>query len=155
MKNTMRKGFTLIELLVVMAIISIMVAFGISNLFGAKKAAYITAMKNDARNAIAATEGYYAVHDEYPATWYHDYVDDGFDKYGERKWDGFYTHAEDLKYALYKNENHTAYNKIKLDPKDCDNGMDGYILEIKNTKVKDKYVHFDSCEDASPVVKER
>jgi type IV pilus assembly protein PilA len=55
-----RKGFTLIELLIVVVIIGILAAIAIPKFANTKSKAYITAMKSDLRNLVAAQESFFS-----------------------------------------------------------------------------------------------
>ncbi len=60
------KGFTLIELLVVMLIVGIILSIAVPRLSGSDKEAIITAMKEDARNAMGLANSYYLAYRTYP-----------------------------------------------------------------------------------------
>jgi len=54
------RGFTLIELLIVVVIIGILASIAIPKFANTKERAYVSAMKSDLRNLLAAQEGYHA-----------------------------------------------------------------------------------------------
>jgi len=145
MKTNMRKGFTLIELLVVMTIIAILAGISVDRLSSSKKAAYITSMKNDMRNAINVMESYYVEHGDYGS--YNFSAGDSSD--GTR--DGYFTRDE-LKFPLSKGNSVQLYSNYFSFH--CDDGDNGYRLYIKNSKVKDKKVTYDSCEDTAPKIED-
>ena len=60
-----RKGFTLIELLIVVVIIGILAAIAIPKFSDTKEKAYITAMKSDLKNMVAAAEASFADNNSY------------------------------------------------------------------------------------------
>lgn len=63
--NRTRKGFTLIELLIVVVIIGILAAIAIPKFNDTKKKAYVTAMKSDLKNLVAAGEAYFSENNSY------------------------------------------------------------------------------------------
>ena len=132
MKNTMRKGFTLVELLFVMAVIAILAGFAIANLKGSTSAANVTAMKNDARNAIAAAQAFYAENQEIVDT-----TCDNSDSSAGKK----------CEVAGEIPLNASAYDKVVITE---DTGcLGGFAIEVSNANVEDKKVKFNSCTDAS------
>ena len=60
-----RKGFTLIELLIVVVIIGILAAIAIPKFADTKEKAYITAMKSDLKNLVAANEAWFSDNNTY------------------------------------------------------------------------------------------
>lgn len=65
MKKTLKKGFTLLELLFVMAVISIIIGIGISDMSESTNVAKNTVAKADVRNGISEAYLYYAQNGTY------------------------------------------------------------------------------------------
>lgn len=57
---TNQRGFTLIELLIVVVIVGVLAAVAIPKFANTKSKAYVTAMKSDLRNIMAAQLDYFA-----------------------------------------------------------------------------------------------
>jgi len=127
MKSTLRKGFTLVELLFVMAIISILAGFAIANLKDSSRTATITSMKNDARNAIAVQQTYFAENQNYVE------VDSATAGVTNGKVTGTNFTVSDR-------------NNLRADQITCDNNTVGYSITVSNAQYGDT-VTFDSCND--------
>jgi len=135
----MKKGFTLIELLFVMAIIAILVGFAIANLKGSSNSAILTSMKNDARNAIAAEQAFFAENQEYGIIGSAVPVDEN----------GFKTNSNSgFKVSVSKG------NNIGITSNDCEDGSTGFQITVENENLNGKTVEFDSCVNSTPVVVE-
>lgn len=65
MKKTLKKGFTLVELLFVMAVISIIIGIGISDMSQSTNVAKNTVAKADIRNGISEAQLHYAQNGTY------------------------------------------------------------------------------------------
>lgn len=129
-QNGMRKGFTLVELLFVMAIIAILAGFAIANLKDSSKTAAINAMKNDARNAIAAQQAYFAENQTY----------DSANGAGDEN--GVLVGDNGAKFSISNNDS------LVTDLKDCGDGTTGFTVKVTNpTNVPGKAVTYDSCTD--------
>lgn len=129
-KTTLRKGFTLVELLFVMAIIAILAGFAIANLKDSTKTASISAMKNDARTAIAIQQTYFAENQTY----------DNADGAGDAN--GVLVGDNGSKFSVSNNDSLTTASK------DCGDGTVGFTVKVTNpTNVPGKAVTFDSCTD--------
>lgn len=126
----LRKGFTLVELLFVMAIIAILAGFAIANLKDSSKTAAISAMKNDARTAIAIQQTYFAENQAY----------DNADGAGDAN--GVLVGDNGAKFSVSNNDTLTTASK------DCGDGTIGFTVKVVNpTNVPGKQVSYDSCTD--------
>ena len=130
MTKTLRKGFTLVELLFVMAIIAILAGFAIANLKDSSKTAAINGMKNDARNAIAIQQTYFADNQSY----------DSADGAGDAN--GVLLGDNGAKFSVSNNDTLTTASE------DCGDGTVGFTLKVTNpTNVPGKAVTYNSCTD--------
>ena len=127
MKSTLRQGFTLVELLFVMAIIAILAGFAIANLKNSSKTATINSMKNDARNAIAVEQTYFAENQAYQV------ADSNTDGVTNGKING-------------TNLSVSKGNSLTVSNVDCGNGTIGFSLDVTNDQYKDE-ITFNSCTD--------
>ena len=133
----MKKGFTLIELLFVMAIIAILAGFAIANLKGSTSSAIITSMKNDARNAIAAEQAFFAENQRYSQ------IASGTepDENGFKEND-----LDNFRVSVSKG------NNIGITRNNCEDGSAGFQITVENSNLSDKTVEFDSCVNSTPVI---
>ena len=135
MKQTLRKGFTLVELLFVMAIIAILAGFAIANLKDSSKTATVNSMKNDARNAIAVEQTYFAEYQGYDSVSCEEGTDD---TNGQCTGDGDV--GPGIKVSVSKG------NTLDISTKSCGDGTVGYTISVTNDQYDDE-ITFDSCND--------
>ena len=139
MKSTLRQGFTLVELLFVMAIIAILAGFAIANLKGSSKTATVNSMKNDARNAIAVEQTYFAenqVYDSADCSAY-DSTGNAYDT-GKCQGDDQAATGTPIEISVSKG------NEVVTSTKDCGDGTTGFTVDVTNNNINDS-VTYDSC----------
>ena len=139
MKSTLRQGFTLVELLFVMAIIAILAGFAIANLKDSSKTATVNSMKNDARNAIAVEQTYFAEHQAYDSADCSAYAS-GYNAYDTGKCQGDDQAGTGTPIEISVSKG----NEVVAGTKDCGDGTKGFTLNVTNTQYGDN-VTFDSC----------
>ena len=138
MKSTLRQGFTLVELLFVMAIIAILAGFAIANLKDSSKTATVNSLKNDARNAIAVEQTYFAENQAYDTAT----CDPTNVVNGKCTGDDASGTGTPISLSVSKGNSLTVTNV------DCGDGTLGFSLLVSNDQYTD-IISYDSCNDGT------